>query len=369
MVSVFLDLSKAFDTVCHKILMEKLYRYGIRGNAYNLIKSYLSDRFQMVTIDESFSTRQKVTCGVPQGTVLGPVLFLLYVNSIFSSNLQGTITSFADDTVITYTSASWVDLKCKIENDFQNLEKWLQFNKLTINYKKTKYLPFCSYKTGLPQLGPINIGNNIAICEGHNVKYLGILIDRHLRWNLHCKEVVNKIRGHIPKFRILRDFLDIKSLKSVYFALVESILSYGILGWGGVYDQYLNGVHVVQKWVLRIIYSKNILFSTDKLYNELQVKDIRQLYFQKILLFLYKERDVLTSYSHCYNTRHHDGVIRPRPVKTIGQRNAYYLAPRIYAMVPKHLKTINKYSKYKRQIKKWITETNRSIFSDLINSK
>lgn len=365
-ISIFLDLSKAFDTVSHNKLLDKLYMYGIRGTVHDLIKSYLTDRRQYVQIGEIFSRPEIITYGVPQGTVLGPVLFTIYINSMLSLNTTGKIISFADDTAILYTSSTWQLLKENIETDFPKISAWLQSNKLSLNYNKTKYLPFCSYKSGLPNVGPLNVGLNYQIMEDDHIKYLGIIIDRHMRWNLQTKQLITKIRGHIPKFKYLRDFLTPNNLKTLYYSQIESLLSYGIVGWGGVNECFLNSVHVIQKWVLKVIYNKTMCYPTETLYIETEVKDLRQLFFQKILLSVFRDKIKLTSREPTYNTRSDSRIVVPRSNKTIGQRSALYLAPRIFVLLPNDIKRIKSLKLFKKEIKKWIIKE-RLMIKQILN--
>ena len=117
-LGIYIDLVKAFDTVCHKKLLNKLRNCGIRGNVLNLLKSYLTDRVQYVKIDNYISSPNSVKYGVPQGSVLGPILFILYINHLLSLKFEGTIISFADDTAILYKSDTWQDLKNRAGNFF-----------------------------------------------------------------------------------------------------------------------------------------------------------------------------------------------------------------------------------------------------------
>lgn len=155
---IFLDLSNAFDTVSHRKLLERLYDCGMRGNTYKLLESYLTEREQRVCIDGELSNSMYVKFGVPQGTVLGPILFTLYINTLLTLNIKGKIVSFADDAAIFYEAETWQLLKTEAENDFRNIERWLRYYKLTINLEKTKYLPFSPYSSGLPEMGPLVIG-------------------------------------------------------------------------------------------------------------------------------------------------------------------------------------------------------------------
>lgn len=133
---IFIDLSKAFDTVCHNLLLQALDSIGIRGNSLKLFKNYLSERFQAVKVDGVFSRWQAIEYGVPQGSILCPILYNIYINDLFSQGNIGNITGFADDTAIFYSDDSWINLKTKAEQDFLIIKKFLDKKLLTINIEK-----------------------------------------------------------------------------------------------------------------------------------------------------------------------------------------------------------------------------------------
>lgn len=365
---IFVDLAKAFDTVCHQKLLNKLEHYGLRGNVLNLLKSYLLDRKQYVDLGETVSDPKTVKYGVPQGTVLGPILFTIYINSLLLLKTTGTILSFADDTAILYKANSWQELKEMTENDFKNIKSWFQGNTLTLNCNKTFYLPFTSYVNNLPNFGPLIIDQDTSIPEATSIKYLGIIIDRHLRWDLQTKNIIKKVRGLLPRFKYLKDILDIKHLKVLYYALVQSQISYGILGWGGVNDHYLENLNVLQKWVIKIILGKPLRYSSDSLFTEAGILDIRQLFCLNVLLNVFQNKSNIQTITHNYETRHKQSSCqRPRSEKTVGQRNYLYLSPRIYDILPERIKNIATLGLFKKKVKQWITQTPRCAFHDLVN--
>lgn len=258
-LAVFLDLAKAFDTVSHPQLLQKLESIGCRGVVLKLMQSYLQDRKQYVQIKNSVSDYETVEYGVPQGTVLGPIFFILYINDILTQNVKGQMVSFADDTAIFYSADTWDYLKIKVENDLERIKTYFDSKLLTINYKKTHYLPFTSLSSNLPAYDTINIqgrSKNIIISSAEKAKYLGIYIDRHLKWHFQIRSVVQKLRGLIYKFRIISDIMEIKHIRVIYKALVESILRYGIIGWGGVGETHLKPLNNIQKKIIKIIYKK-----------------------------------------------------------------------------------------------------------------
>lgn len=288
---------------------------------------------------------------------------------------KGKILSFADDTAIVYTEDSWSKVRSIAEEDFAVIKKWFNTNLLTINFSKTRYLPFTSYQSHLPNFGPLNIdtgkdNDKMLIEEAESIKYLGIIIDRHLKWDLQINNIIKKIRSLLPIFKNLKHYLDLPQLNVLYYSLIQSHLSYGIIGWGGVTNNYLQNLNNMQKWFLKIIYSKDILYSTERLYNETKKLDLRQLFCQKILINIFKTRQNIKFREHTYNTRTKNLLTeKPYAKKTIGQRNHTYLAPRLFDMLPPEIKNIKSYKMYKRQIKHWIETTQRLLIHQLIDTK
>lgn len=364
---IFIDLAKAFDTVCHQKLIEKLQNIGFRGNALNLMRSYLSDRVQYVQIDEKASHPMKISYGVPQGTVLGPVLFIIYINNLLNLESTGKILSFADDTAIFYSANTWSELKNKAEIDFKNIKRWFDFNKLTLNCEKTKYLPFASYSTGLPNMGNLSIDNNSSIKEGEFSKYLGIIIDKHLRWDLHIKHLINKIRYLLATFKCLKQFLDINQMKIIYHSLIESQITYGQIGWGGVAQNHIKNLEVLQKRFLKIIVNKKATYPSNALFSECKLLDIRQLYSLSILVYLQKNKSLIKYNFHIYDTRNKNIITeKSKNNKRIGQKCYTYLGPSLYDKIPIEIRSINNIHLFKKRTRNWLLNFDRETLHNII---
>ena len=177
-LAIFCDLSKAFDILDHQILQDKLSNIGIRGHALTWISNYLTNRTQYVEIDKHKSSSQNIDHGVPQGSVLGPLLFLIYINDIQYST-QEQILSFADDTTILMTSNNTNQLLSKANETLHNINTWFTANKLHINSSKTKYMIFAPHKKKITINNPLSIGNQ-PIELVSTTKFLGIHLDSHL---------------------------------------------------------------------------------------------------------------------------------------------------------------------------------------------
>ena len=199
-------MQKAFDTVNHDILLMKLEHYGIRGTTLDWLKSYLSDRKQYVSVNGSNSSCLNVTCGVPQGSVLGPLLFLIYINDLPRSSSKLTFYLFADDTNIYYESNNLDMLQRTVKIELKKVKMWLDVNKLSLNIDKTNFIIFKSPHHSITEAVSIKIGN-LPIRKTSYVKFLGVLLDENLSWKYHLTELSKKLARTCGMFFKVRHFL------------------------------------------------------------------------------------------------------------------------------------------------------------------
>ena len=229
---IFIDLEKAFDTVNHEILCEKLNFYGLRGNINNLIRSYLYNRKQFVAINGFNSDLKHLASGVPQGSSLGPLLFLIYIND-FRLCLERTESGhFADDTFILFSSAKLGSIESVVNFELKLASKWLKLNKLSLNADKTKLIFFRSKQHPLNYNQIFIKFNGVKLMPVDHVKYLGMYLDKYLSWNHHVFQLSNKLSRANGILSKLRHYAPFKTVLQVYYAIFYSHLTYGCNVWG-----------------------------------------------------------------------------------------------------------------------------------------
>ena len=272
---VFLDFAKAFDTVNHKILLKKLEYYGVRGIVLKWFDSYLCNRPQCVNINGTFSDFLNILCGVPQGSILGPILFLIYINDIqFCSNILD-FHLFADDTSLFFSHKDENVIENTVNNELTKVEHWLQANKLTLNVSKSNYIIFKPSQRNVKKVITLKI-NNTAIEAKAFTKYLGVILDDKLSWKQHCDYLIPKLQKGIGVLSKLRYYLDKNAIRNVYFALFESHLNYNILNWSCAPQRVLDSVSYYQRKALRMMSYKDDYYPCDPLFKDFDILNVEK---------------------------------------------------------------------------------------------
>ena len=309
---IFLDLQKAFDTVDHNILIKKLSYYGIRGISNKWFQSFLSNRTQSVEINGKKSSSLPVEYGVPQGSVLGPLLFLIYINDLHTAIKHSNVYHFADDTSLLNANKSLKIINKQCNQDLKLLNEWLRANKICLNTQKTEIIIFRSKKKKILKKLNFRLSGQ-KIIPVTKVKYLGVIIDEHLNWNSHLDNIILKLNRATGMLAKIRHYVPYNTLINIYYAIFNSHLIYASQ-ISGQQESIQSKLNKIQNKALKIIHFKNIRDQSNPLYNQSKILKLRDHVAIENCLFVHKQQKGLLpiifndhftfiNSQHNYNTR------------------------------------------------------------------
>ena len=359
---VFIDLAKAFDTVDHAILLSKLEFYGIRGVTLRWFESYLLGRKQFVAINKTHSDLANIRCGVPQGSILGPILFILYINDFnYLSNVLQII-MFADDTNLFLTGSDLLEIELVFNRELKIIAEWFQSIRLSLNVTKTSYLIF-SNKRDI-QLN-LMISNSL-LTKQHDTKFLGVYISSNLSWNKHIDLVVNKISKNVGIIAKVRHILPVSNTRTLYLTLVEPYLSYCNIIWAHDSNTVrLDKIFKIQKRYVRMMTFSDFRAHSGPLFKQLSIMSVYDLYKYQLAIFMFKNANgmipathrfkfELNSDLHDYNTRNKSNYHMFHCRTKCRQNIALELGLRLWNSLPHQIISIPLLIPFKRSIRAFI---------------
>jgi hypothetical protein len=346
---VLCDLSKAFDCVSHNILLRKLARYGFRGRAWRMLAGYLRDRRQVVSIMGAVSKEENVPHGVPQGSVLGPLLFLLMINDL---HLDNSSLLFADDTTIIGQGRGPQLAKSRAQELFTEAEKWFSDNKLKLNVDKTREMICTLGRTDNLNVAPVTL--------------LGFGIDSKLSWEPHIAKVSKKLSRVVYLFRRMRGLLSVERLLMLYHAVFGSHIQYGILVWG--HSSHAKDILLLQKRALRVMTYSKFDAHCQPIFQRLGIHTVFGLYILASLLYVRKNISTFLRRGevHSYSTRGRVNLDVPRRRLSRVKDCFPVLAVRMFNCLPRVVRE-RSVSVFKTSLSRWLIARSFYRLEDFFN--
>ena len=306
--SIFLDLRKAFDSVHHDIILKKLHHYGFRGAILSFFEDYLNNRKICTKINEKTSSFHSVKYGVPQGSVLGPILFLLHVNDLPNVSKFET-TLFADDTNLRMSHHNIQFLQQEVSQEINKVNKRLKQNKLILNYKKSNFMMISNAMQKSTNFEVIVNHNNIPLTN--SVKYLGVILDNKLTWQPHIEQISAKLSRACGMIFKLRHYVPLSTVNLIYYSMFHSVLQYSLINWGRASKHLLYKIKTLQNRFLRASLFRPSRFSVNALYFECGVLKLDDMIDMEFAKFSFRfSNNMLPNYFNSYftsldSTHHH----------------------------------------------------------------
>lgn len=308
-LAVFCDLSKAFDSVNHDILLHKLELYGFRGRTLDLIKSYLKDRSQIVEIKKIKSLPKPITCGVPQGSILGPLLFIIFINDVGDSMpLNCNTLLYADDTSFVFQGTTSDEVGHNANKCLSVASNWFKTNQLLLNPTKTVAMNFA-----LKKVNNINIimdSNKVQVVNA--AKFLGITIDQKLNWSPHIERLSKELCSAIYAIRKIKFLAGEQAAMSTYYACIHSKMAYGILTWGNAPDSHR--IFILQKQGLRTIFGLKRDDHCAPIFKNKKILTFQSEFIYQCIIYAKAnlKNEEKHSSLHEHNTRNKNNVVIPK---------------------------------------------------------
>lgn len=360
---IFLDIQKAFDCVNHQILLKKLEKLGLSGRELRIIESYLADRRQFVKVGDAFSSLRAIMRGVPQGSRLGPILFIFYINDVFQLLLKGELQLFADDAALKYRATSLDQLYEDMQSDLVLIGGWLRCNHLLLNVAKCRHMVFS--RNSMKLLGIENYGLNldgVALERASTYKYLGLVIDDGLKWAPHVAEVGKKISPYIFVLNRTRHFISRETATLIYFGYIYPHLGYLAPVWRSAIERNLQRLRVLQHRALKAVFKLPRLTPSASLFtNRFLSLDVLAVFESLVFIFRVVKGLIRNSFNilrvsdvHSLATRQSEKFYLEKFETGYAESNVIWRGLAAYNDLPNDIKLINNLLLFKNSLRKYL---------------
>lgn len=351
-VSVFFDLSQAFDTLHSEFVLEKIARLGLRGHLNKWIGSYLKTRSFIVRVGQTWSDICSMKLGTPQGSVLGPLIFLLYVNDLPDHISEGRTFAFADDTTIVVSGVDSDEVCRRIATVVQEFKSWCDSNRLIINIQKTVFMKFrAALHRNKFSLNIPGIQNGLS----DSVRFLGAVLDSELNWQQHIDALAKRLNSSYYAISSLKNKFSLHTLISIYYANFYSHLSYGIVVWG--LSPHAGRLFVLQKRVIRLMFSLAYRESCRDVFKRYGILTTPCIFLYKILVFIHLRKNNFYTHSdfHNYETRNRYNICLDSHVHSYYKKSPQYAGSWLYNLLPVGLKNTVQIHCFKRALRAFLS--------------
>lgn len=362
--ALFIDVAKAFDTVNHDVLLSKLQRIGFRGPFYSLIKSFLSNRTQVVCVDNIRSALACLTSGVPQGSILSPLLFNIYVNDTSSVVTTCFIHQYADDTVLFSRHLDYQRAMEMLQVDAVNLMDWFSTNKLRVNTAKTKLICFRNPLKNVNLTFPLYLHTSNCTCTDctpiqyvDSMKYLGVHFDCDLAWGTHMSHLCQRLRTVCCFMYNIKGILPLSIKKNIIHALAYSVLRYGITVFFNCSLQWHSRIDRILKGILKSVAYHTQYSSTDNLFESLQLPSFYSLFVQTVIRRHFWESEFKIPSNPCRELRCFVPYQIPSVRTRYGESLRKHYVPSLFNDFSHSLSSITSNKQLKRKL--------QNVFSDI----
>lgn len=361
--ALFIDLSKAFDSLVHNILFAKLESIGIAGPPLKLLRNYLKDREYIVSISNTYSHPKTSNIGVPQGSILGPLLFLIYINDLSQCLKSSDCILYADDTTIFCSDNHLDSLIYKLNHDADSIVTWCRQNKLQINATKSQFVIFSSKHriySGSPSL---TFASN-TLYPTDSVMFLGVTLDKHLKFDEHVSSLTKKTAYGIRILIKVRNFFHMNTLISLYYAFIHTYINYCISSWGNTYPVHLSPLQHTQNQAIRIMTHSTYTSEALPLLTSNGILSVGKLHKYSLAILIHKSISgklpfpiiIKSQYPYSLSTRFasSNSFLLPKPRTNYGKFTTNFSATQLWNSLPCHVKNISNFHAFKINLRNYL---------------